>query len=77
VKVYAEIDPLTGREIRLHRTCRTERAAQIELGKLLAMAQVGRQPDSGPGRPGRCVEAAPDAPPPEEEAAAALEAASG
>lgn len=46
VKVYAGIDPLTGREIRLRRTCRSERAAQIELGKLLAMAQAGRQPDS-------------------------------
>ncbi len=28
------------------KTCKTERAAQIELGKLLAMAQAGRQPDS-------------------------------
>ena len=46
MKVYAGIDPLTGREIRLRRTCKTERAAQIELGKLLAMAQAGRQPDS-------------------------------
>jgi hypothetical protein len=46
VKVYAGIDPLTGREIRLRRTCKTERAARIELGKLLAMAQAGRQPDS-------------------------------
>jgi len=46
VKVYAGTDPLTGREIRLRRTCKTERAAQIELGKLLAMAQAGRQPDS-------------------------------
>jgi integrase len=46
VKVYAGIDPLTGREIRLRKTCKTERAAQIELGKLLAMAQAGRQPDS-------------------------------
>jgi hypothetical protein len=26
---------------------RTERAAQIEFGKLLALAQAGRQPDSG------------------------------
>ena len=47
VKVYAGTDPLTGREIRLRKTCKTERAAQIELGKLLAMAQAGRQPDSG------------------------------
>ena len=42
-KVYAGTDPLTGREIRFRRTCKTERAAQIELGKLLAMAQAGRQ----------------------------------
>ena len=46
VKVYAGVDPLTGREIRLRRTCKSERAAQIELGKLRAMAQAGRQPDS-------------------------------
>ena len=39
-------NPLTGREIRFRKTCKTERAAQIELGKLLAMAQAGRQPDS-------------------------------
>jgi len=45
-KVYAGTDPLTGREIRFRKTCKTERAAQIELGKLLAMAQAGRQPDS-------------------------------
>ena len=37
-KVYAGTDPLTGREIRFRETCKTERAAQIELGKLLAMA---------------------------------------
>ncbi len=36
VKVYGGTDPLTGREIRLRKTCKTERAAQIELGKLLA-----------------------------------------
>ncbi len=45
-KVYGGTDPLTGREIRFRRTCKTERAAQIELGKLLAMARAGRQPDS-------------------------------
>ena len=38
MKVYAGIDPLTGREIRLRRTCKTERVAQVELGKLLAQA---------------------------------------
>ena len=47
VKVYAGTDPLTGREIRFRKTCKTERAAQIELGKLLAQATAGRQPDSG------------------------------
>ena len=31
VKVYGGTDPLTGREIRLRKTCKTERAAQIEL----------------------------------------------
>ena len=46
MKVYAGTDPLTGWEIRFRTTCKTERAAQIELGKLLAMAQAGRQPDS-------------------------------
>ncbi len=34
-KVYAGKDPLTGREIRFRRTCKTELPAQIELGKLL------------------------------------------
>jgi hypothetical protein len=47
VKVYAGTDPLTGREIRFRKTCKTETAAQIELGKLLAMAQAGREPQSG------------------------------
>ena len=46
MKVYAGTDPLTGREIRFRKTCKTERAAQIELGKLLAQATAGRQPDS-------------------------------
>lgn len=46
-KVYAGRDPLTGREIRLRRTCKTERAAQIELGKLLKQATAGRQPETG------------------------------
>ena len=45
-RVYAGKDPLTGREIRFRKTCKTERDAQIELGKLLALAQEGRQPDS-------------------------------
>jgi integrase len=45
-KVYAGTDPLMGREIRLRRTCKTERAAQIELGKLLEQAATGRQPET-------------------------------
>jgi integrase len=46
VKVYAGTDPLTGREIRLRRTCKTERAAQLELGKLLEQTAAGRQPET-------------------------------
>jgi integrase len=46
VKVYAGKNPLTGREIRLRKTCKTERAAQIELGKLLEQADEGRQPET-------------------------------
>ena len=46
VKVYAGTDPLTGREIRLRKTCKTEREAQIELGKLLEQAAAGRQPET-------------------------------
>jgi integrase len=46
VKVYAGTDPLTGREIRLRKTCKSERAAQIELGKLLEQAAAGRQPET-------------------------------
>jgi len=38
--------PPTGREIRLRKTCKTERAAQIEFGKLFERAAVGCQPDS-------------------------------
>jgi hypothetical protein len=40
-RAYAGTDPFTGREIRFRKTCKTERAAQIELGKLLAMARTG------------------------------------
>lgn len=46
VRVSAGINPLTGREIRLRRTCKSERAAQIELGKLLEQAAAGRQPET-------------------------------
>jgi hypothetical protein len=38
LSVYAGTDPLTGRQIRLRRTCKTERSAQIELGRLLEQA---------------------------------------
>jgi len=46
VSVYAGTDPLTGRQIRLRKTCKTERAAHIELGKLLEQAAAGRQPET-------------------------------
>src|SRR5580692_6676163 len=46
VKVYGGTDPLTGRQIRLRKTCKTERAAQIELGKLLEQAAAGSQPET-------------------------------
>src|ERR1700691_5154151 len=46
VSVYAGTDPLTGRQIRLRKTCKTERAAQIALGKLLKTARAGRQPET-------------------------------
>jgi hypothetical protein len=46
VKAYAGTDPMTGREIRLRKTCKTERAAEIELGKLLEQADEGRQPET-------------------------------
>ena len=45
-KVYAGTGPLTGREIRFRKTCKTERAARIELGRLLAQATAGRRPAS-------------------------------
>src|SRR5271165_2230884 len=46
VSVYAGTDSLAGRQIRLRKTCKTERAAQIELGKLLEQAAAGRQPET-------------------------------
>ena len=45
-RVYAGKDPLTGRELRFRKSRKTEVEAQIELGKLLALARAGRQPDS-------------------------------
>jgi hypothetical protein len=52
VSVYAGTDPLTGRQIRLRKSCKTERAAQIELGKLLEPVwdtRGGRVAALGPG----------------------------
>jgi integrase len=46
VSVYGGTDPLTGRQIRLRRTCKTERAAEIELGRLLEQAAAGRRPET-------------------------------
>jgi hypothetical protein len=46
VKVYEGTDPLTAREIRLRKTCKTERAALIELGKLLEQAAARRRPET-------------------------------
>ena len=37
---------MTARQIRLPKTCKTERAAQIELGRLLERAAAGRQPET-------------------------------
>ena len=42
MKVYAGTDLLAGREIRFRKTCQTEQAAPIELGRLLAQAAAGR-----------------------------------
>jgi integrase len=44
--VYAGIDPITKREIRLKATAKTERQAHIELGRLLKEASEGRTPES-------------------------------
>jgi len=45
--VYAGIDPLTRRAIRLKSTVKTEQQARIELGRLLKDASEGRTPESG------------------------------
>jgi hypothetical protein len=44
--VYAGIDPITKREIRLKATAKTEQQAHIELGRLLKEALEGRTPES-------------------------------
>src|ERR1700733_1620460 len=46
-RVYAGIDPITKREIRLKATAKTEQQAHIELGRLLKEASEGRAPESG------------------------------
>jgi integrase len=44
--VYAGVDPLTRRPVYLKATARTEKQAQVELGKLLSKACDGRRPES-------------------------------
>ena len=45
--MYAGVDPITQREIRLRATAKTEQQAYIELGRLLKQASEGRTPESG------------------------------
>ncbi len=45
--LYAGIDPITKREIRLKATAKTEQQAHIELGRLLKQASEGRTPETG------------------------------
>jgi hypothetical protein len=45
-RVYAGIDPITMREIRLKATAKIEQQAHIELGRLLKEASEGRAPES-------------------------------
>ena len=47
VSVYAGMDPLTRRPIRLKTTVKTEQHARIELGRLLKDASEARTPESG------------------------------
>src|ERR1019366_9225229 len=47
VIVYAGTDPLTGRRLRHKETVKTERRAEIILGRLLEQAAEGRRPDTG------------------------------
>ncbi|HET9898947.1 MAG TPA: hypothetical protein VFQ44_28830 [Streptosporangiaceae bacterium] len=44
VSVFAGKDPLTGKQLWHRKTVRTEREAQIALGKLLEEAEAGRRP---------------------------------
>ena len=45
-RLYAGVDPITQREIRLKATAKTEQQAYIELGRLLKEAAEGRIPES-------------------------------
>ena len=55
-EVYAGKDTLSGRELRFRKTRKTEVAAQIELGKLLApSAQIKAATVAVPARPIRAV----------------------
>jgi len=45
-RVYAGVDPITQREIRLKATAKTEQQAYIELGRLLKEAAEGHTPES-------------------------------
>ncbi len=44
--MYVGVDPLTRRRVYLKATARTEKQAQVELGKLLGKASDGRRPES-------------------------------
>ena len=44
---YAGTDPLTGKALYLRATAKTAEQAQIELGRLLDQAAIGRQPERG------------------------------
>jgi hypothetical protein len=45
--VYAGKDPLTGRQLYHRKTVRTEREAQVALGKFLQEVEAGRRPATG------------------------------
>jgi integrase len=45
--VYAGTDPLTGKMIYLRATAKTAEQAQVELGRLLDQAALGKQPELG------------------------------
>lgn len=47
VHVYVGVDPITRRKVYLRETAKDLVKAQIVLGKLLAQAQAGKEPESG------------------------------